>query len=133
MLATMVVAIEDLRSTQSKSEGQRDVAELQLVRDALVGDRVVITNRGKHLHTPVAKHLNRQRPQQIGRRPQRIDAEILTSIPGISNVSAGGLIVHMPELGTLTGSRAASLAPVTQEAGSWRGRSFVQGGRYHVR
>ena len=42
----------------------------------------------------------------------------------------------MPELGTLTGARAASLAglaPVTREPGSWKGRSFIQGGRHQVR
>ena len=152
VLATMAAAIEDLRPTQSKSEGQRDLAELQLVRDALVGDRVAITNRGKHLRTPVAKQLNKQRLKQIERQIKRIDAEIrrrlqaeealerqseiLTSIPGISDITAAGLIVHMPELGTLTGSRAASLAglaPVTRESGSWKGRSFIQGGRHHVR
>ena len=152
MLATMAAAIEDLRPTQSKSEGQRDLAELQLVRDALVADRVAITNRGKHLRTPVAKQLNKQRLKQIERQLKRIDAEIrkrlraeealerqseiLISIPGISDVTAAGLIVHMPELGTLTGSRAASLAglaPVTRESGSWKGRSFIQGGRHRVR
>ncbi len=152
MLATMAAAIEDLRPTHSKSEGQRDLAELQLVRDALVKDRVATTNRGKHLRTPVAKQLNKQRLKQIERQLKRIDAEIrkrlqaeealerqseiLTSIPGISDVTAAGLIVHMPELGTLTGSRAASLAglaPVTRESGSWKGRSFIQGGRHPVR
>ena len=63
-------------------------------------------------------------------------AEILTSIPGISDITAAGLIVHMPELGTLTGARAASLAglaPVTRESGSWKGHSFIQGGRHQVR
>ena len=152
MLAAMAAAIEDLRPTQAKSEGQRDLAELQLVRDALVGDRVAITNRGKHLRTSVAKQLNKQRLKQIERQLKRIDAEIrnrlraeealerqseiLTSIPGISDITAAGLIVHMPELGTLTGSRAASLAglaPVTRESGSWKGRSFIQGGRHPVR
>ncbi|MCE2398376.1 MAG: IS110 family transposase, partial [Gemmatimonadetes bacterium] len=62
--------------------------------------------------------------------------EILTSIPGIANVTAAGLITHMPELGSLTGPRAASLAglaPVTRESGSWKGRSFIQGGREKVR
>ena len=42
----------------------------------------------------------------------------------------------MPELGTLTGPRAASLAglaPVTRESGNWKGRSFIQGGRERVR
>ena len=42
----------------------------------------------------------------------------------------------MPELGTMTGPRAASLAglaPVTRESGTWKGRSFIQGGRERVR
>ena len=62
--------------------------------------------------------------------------EILTSIPGVSYVTAAGLIVHLPELGTLTAPRAASLAglaPVTRESGTWKGRSFIQGGREKVR
>ena len=63
-------------------------------------------------------------------------SEILTSIPSISDATVGGLIVHMPELGTLIGSSVASLAglaPVTRESGSWKGRRFIQGGRHHVR
>ena len=113
---------------------------------------VATTNRGKHLRTPVGKRLNQQRLKQIERQLKLIDAEIrqrlqgeealerraeiLTSIPGISGVTAAGLIVHLPELGTLTGARAASLAglaPVTRESGSWKGRSFIQGGRHRVR
>ena len=145
----MAASIEDLRPTPSKSEGQCNLAELQLVRDALVKDRVATTNRGKHLRTSVATQLNKQRLKQIERQIKRIDAEIrrrlqaeealehqaeiLTSIPGISDATAAGLIVHIPELGTLTGSSAASLAPVTRESGSWKGRSFIQGGRHHVR
>ena len=65
----------------------------------------------------MAKQLNKQRLKQIERQLKRIDAEIrkrlraeealerqseiLISIPGISDVTAAGLIVHMPELGTL--------------------------------
>ena len=152
MLASMTAATEDLRPTQAKSQGPRDLAELQLVRDAPVGDRVAITNRGKHLRTSVATQLNKQRLKQTERPLKRIDAEIrerpqadealerqseiLTSTPGVSHVTAAGLIVHMPELGTLTGSRAVSLAglaPVTRASGSWKGRSFIRGGRHHMR
>ena len=46
------------------------------------------------------------------------------------------LITHIPELGTLTGSQAASLAglaPLNRESGTWKGRSFIQGGRHKVR
>ena len=152
MLATMADAIADLRPTAAKSRSDRDLSELQLVRDALVGDRKSIGNRGKHLRHPVAKQLNKRRLAQIERQLKRVEAEIgklvearedlkrrfeiLTSIPGISNVTAAGLITHMPELGSLTGPRAASLAglaPVTRESGTWKGRSFIQGGREKVR
>ena len=127
----------------------RDLAELQLVRDALLGDRTAIGNRGKHLRHPVAKRLNQQRLAQIVKRVEAeirkiIDTredlkrrlEILTSIPGVSYVTAAGLLVHLPELGTLTAPRAASLAglaPVTRESGTWKGRSFIQGGREKLR
>ncbi len=148
----MAAAIEDLRPAQARSEGQRDLAELQQIRDALLKDRVATTNRGKHLRTPVGKRLNKQRLRQIERQLKVIDAEIrqrleaeealerraeiLTSIPGISDITAAGLIIHMPELGTLTGARAASLAglaPITRESGYWKGRGFIQGGRQRLR
>ena len=152
MLASMAAAIEDLRPTEARSEGQRALAELQQIRDALRKDRVATINRGKHLRTPMGKRLNKQRLRQVDRQLKLIDAEIrrrlgeektlerraeiLTSIPGISDITAAGLIVLMPELGTLTGARAASLAglaPITRESGHWKGRSFIQGGRHRVR
>ena len=151
-LATMADAIGDLRPVAAKSRSDRDLAELRLVRDALINDRKAIGNRGKHLRHSLAKRLNTQRLAQIERQLKQVNAEIakllkasadlrrrveiLTSIPGISDVTAAGLIVHMPELGTLTGPRAASLAglaPVTRESGTWKGRSFIQGGREKVR
>ena len=152
MLATMAAAIDNLRPTAAKSSSDRDLSELQLVRDALVGDRKAIGNLGKYLRHPVAKRLNKQRLAQIERQLKRVEVEtqkilesredlkrqfeILTSIPGVANITAAGLIAHMPELGTLTGPRAASLAglaPVTRESGTWKGRSFIQGGRENVR
>ncbi len=45
MLATMAAAVEDLRPTEARSEGQRDLAELQQIRDALRKDRVATINR----------------------------------------------------------------------------------------
>ncbi len=152
LLAIMASAIEDLRPTEARSEGQRELAELQLIRDALVRDRTAITNRGRNLRTPVGKRVTRQRLRQIDRQLKLVDAEIrqrigeeqemerraeiLTSIPGISDITAAGLIVHLPELGMLTRSRIASLAglaPVTRESGNWKGYSFIQGGRHRVR
>ena len=151
-LATMAGAIDDLRPTLAKSPTQRDLTELQMVRDSLVADWTAIGNRGKHLRHARAKSFNKLRLAQIKRQLKGVDAEIqkllrsdgtldrkseiLTSIPGISTLTAAGLIVHMPELGTMTGPQAASLAglaPVTRESGIWQGRSFIQGGRGKVR
>jgi transposase len=62
--------------------------------------------------------------------------EIPTSIPGIGDLTACALIIEMPELGTMDAGQAASLsglAPVTRQSGTWRGKSFIQGGRGSVR
>ena len=97
----------------------------------------------------MGKRVTKQRLRQIERQLNAIDAEIrrrldeektlerqaeiLTSIPRISDITAAGLIVLMPALGTLTGARAASLAglaPITWESEHWKGRSFIQSGRH---
>ena len=76
MLATMAAAIEELRPTEARSEGLRDLAELQQIRDALRKDRVPTLNRSRHLRTPVGKRLAKQRLRQIDRQLKLIDAEI---------------------------------------------------------
>ena len=60
-------------------------------------------------------------------------ARVLTSIPGIAQVTAAGLLSEMPELGRIDAKAAASLAPVTRESGEWKGRSFIRGGRARPR
>ena len=152
VLARMAETVHDLPLTPGCSQAQRDLVELQTARDALVDDRTAILNRGKHLRHPVLKDQNKNRRRQVERQLKRIDAEIkkllegddslarkaeiLTSIPGVSDITAAGLLARMPELGELTRSSAASLAglaPVTRESGAWKGRSFIQGGRHRVR
>ncbi len=66
----------------------------------------------------------------------RARLDILLSIPGIGAVTALALMVDMPELGTMDAKQAASLAglaPVTRQSGTWRGKSFIQGGRATLR
>ena len=61
---------------------------------------------------------------------------ILTSIPGIGETAAIGIIVEMPEIGSMMPKQAASLAglaPITRESGTWRGRSRIGGGRAGLR
>lgn len=150
--AQMAQAVENLRPLRKQSKPRRDLVELQAARDALVRDRTALLNRSRHVRHSLVRRLARDRLRQVERQVAHLDAEIkklvaedadlarraeiLTSIPGISHITAAGLLVHMPELGSLTAKTAGSLAglaPVTRESGAWRGTSWIQGGRRRLR
>ncbi len=133
-------------------ESLRELKELHVAREALVKDRTAAKNRAKALMLPVLKRHNAERLKQIERQLGAIEAEImeriqadpdltrrfsiLTSIPGISSLTAFALIIEMPELGTLEAGQAASLAglaPVPRQSGRWTGRAFIRGGRASLR
>jgi transposase len=66
----------------------------------------------------------------------REQEELLSSVPGVGDVTARTLLAELPELGTLTRRQIASLAglaPYTKQSGRWIGRSFIEGGRACVR
>lgn len=61
---------------------------------------------------------------------------ILISIPGIAKTTAFSMLIEMPELGTLGGKQAASLAglaPISRQSGKWQGKERIQGGRAFLR
>lgn len=62
--------------------------------------------------------------------------DLLASVPGIGKTIARTLLAELPELGTLNPKQIAALAglaPYTRQSGTWRGRSFIGGGRTVVR
>ena len=62
--------------------------------------------------------------------------DLLTSVPGIGDITAHALIADLPELGYLDRRRIAALvgiAPLNRESGRWRGRRMIGGGRPAVR
>ena len=62
--------------------------------------------------------------------------DLLTSVPGVGEITARTLIAGLPELGKLDRRRIASLvgvAPVNRDSGKMRGRRSVTGGRGDVR
>lgn len=66
----------------------------------------------------------------------RVRETLLSSVPGVGSVVARTLLAEMPELGTLDRRQIASLAglaPFTRQSGTWKGRSFIGGGRSRVR
>ena len=61
---------------------------------------------------------------------------LLTSVKGVGPAIARTLIAELPELGRLDRKQIAALAglaPFTRQSGTWRGKSFIGGGRTAVR
>jgi len=117
-----------------------------------VKDRTAAKNRGKFLTLSRLKRQNAQRLEQIDRQIATVEAAILgiveadaslagrfailTSIPGVSTITAFALLIEMPELGAFEAGQAANLAglaPSARQSGRWTGRSFIRGGHAHVR
>ena len=136
----------------ARSKALAELKELHIAREALVKDRTAAKNRAKIRTLALLKRQNAQRLDQIERQIAAIDAAILafieadaelanrfailTSIPGVSRITAFALLIEMPKLGTLEGRQAASLAglaPVARQSGRWTGRAFIRGGRASVR
>lgn len=135
-----------------RSQHLNRLKDLHMARQALVKDRTAAKNRAKTLSLPLLKRHNGERLKQIDRQMRAIEAEImnlikadadlarsfviLTSIPGVSTLTAFALLIDMPELGHLEANEAASLAglaPVARQSGQWRGRAFIRGGRANLR
>lgn len=151
MLARMGEALA-LQPREAANPKIRDLKELHVARQALVKDRTAAKNREKALTLPLLKRQNAQRLKEIERQLAGVEAAIealigadadlarrfaiLTSIPGVSKISAFALLIDMPELGALDAKQAASLAglaPITRESGNWKGRAFIRGGRASLR
>lgn len=151
MLAHMGTALQ-VGICAIPSKTQRDLKELQIARQALIKDRTAAKNRSKSLCVPLLKKQNDQRLRQINHNLEVIETamaslinkdqkmvrtfEILCSIPGIAKITAVTVLVEMPELGTLQSKAVASLAglaPFSRESGTWKGKSFIGGGRKFLR
>ena len=62
--------------------------------------------------------------------------DLLTSVPGVGDVTAHTLIADLPELGQLDRRRVAALvgvAPINRDSGQLRGKRTIAGGRIGVR
>jgi transposase len=151
MLARMGAMLE-LETRPARSAAWLALKELYIARAALVKDRTAAKNRAKILTLSLLKRQNAQRLEQIERQIAALEAAIsqiveadvglagrfaiLTSIPGLSNITAFALLIEMPELGALEAREAASLAglaPIARQSGRWTGRAFIRGGRASVR
>jgi transposase len=147
MLARMGMALE-LEVRPVSSEELNRLKDLHVARQALVKDRTAAKNRGKNLTLPLLKRQNTQRLKQIDAQIAAIEAEIKASIASDQNLAERLAIPaspqspplpcssKWPELGTMEGKQAASLAglaPVARQSRRWTGRAFIRGGRASLR
>jgi len=90
----------------------------------------------KTLKAQIAE-LDRDIDDSIKRSPiWRAADDLLTSVPGVGDVTAHTLISDLPELGQLDRRRLAALvgvAPINRDSGQMRGKRTITGGRADVR
>jgi transposase len=147
MLAKMGAVLE-LEAQKPTSENLHELKELMTAGRAPIKDQTAARTR---LATTTQSLIRRQinaRLLQITEQVQQIDAAmtnklahdeamsqqlaILVSIPGIAATTALTMLIEMPELGTLDGKQAASLAglaPISRQSGKWQGKERIRGGR----
>src|ERR1700729_1403659 len=147
MLARMGAVLE-LETRAPASKTVEALRELVNARDALIKDRVAALNRQAIAVSPLIKRQLAQRLRQIEAIDRRLKTlrnadsdlcqrfDILTSIPGVGEVTANVLVVETPELGRLEHAQAASLvglAPIPRDSGQTLGKRSIRGGRPRAR
>ncbi len=151
MLAKMGSLLE-LQADKPKSEMLHNLKGMTTARQALIKDRTAARARLATATHPLLRKQATQRLRQVERDIEQIDAtietiitsdktlsekaDILISIPGIAKITAFAMLIEMPELGSLSGKQAASLAglaPISRQPGKWQGKEHIQGGRACLR
>lgn len=151
-LIAVMAAQLDLPATPPPTQTTRDLKALHIARQGLIKDRTAARNRAQSHECSFPKSQAAARLRHVKAQLAALDAKIaaliagnrdlarrrtiLISIPGVSAVTAAALLAEAPELGTLEGKTAASLAglaPMTRQSGSWNGRAMIRGGRAHLR
>lgn len=151
MLARMGAVLQ-LEPHAPKPEYLNDLREMMTARRGLIKDRVAVKTRVQTTTQALLKRHLKERLAQVDKHLDQIDRAImerigqdeqlasrfgiLTSIPGISTITAFSMLIEMPELGSMTGKQAAclaGLAPISRQSGRWQGKERIQGGRAFLR
>jgi len=151
VLARMGAALQ-LEPQVPKVEYMSVLKEMMTARRGLIKDRVTVKTRMQTTTQALLKRHLKERLAQVAKQLKQVDQtimdllandepliarfEILTSIPGISKVTAFSMLIEMPELGTMSGKQAAclaGLAPISRQSGRWQGKERIRGGRAFFR
>ena len=151
MLAKLGAALDDLEPVAPQEAFLNRLGDLLVVRAKHVDARTMLKQVAKEVdgegeavvRTTIA-HLNEQiagleaaiEAVIVGDPEQAERYRILTSIPGVGEVTAAALLCWMPELGSLGRRQAAALigvAPFANDSGQHRGARHIRGGRRRPR
>ena len=140
------------RAVGKKHENQEELDQLVTRRRQLLGVRTAEKNRqamatSKFVFKSIQKILDQLKKEikstdaEIARLIKADDqwkgkSEILTSAPGIGEVSSSTLLAELPELGELNRKQISSLVglvPFNRDSGKMRGKRTIFGGRSSVR
>jgi transposase len=151
VIALFAEATQITPKTPVSSAGQalRDLVER---RRQLVVMRVAESNRKAQARLPRVKrdieaslrfldkqlaNLNKDLDQEIQKSPAWLEAKnLLTTVPGVGEITARVLVSELPELGALNREEIAclvGLAPFNRDSGKYRGKRSIKGGRAQVR
>lgn len=139
-------SVPELGAHAPKAEYLNVLKEFMTARRGLIKDRVTVRTRMQATTQSLLKRHLKERLAQVEKHIEQIDHaimellvqdeqliarfEILTSIPGISKVTAFSMLIEMPELGTMSGKQAAclaGLAPISRQSGRWQGKGTHPG------
>ena len=151
MLAAMAAAVE-LRPAEPADAALDGLRELVLAREQLVKDRTATRNRLNEASHPLLRTQLKRRLKQVRGQIKAVDAairaalaadpalarraEVLVSIPGVSQATAACLVAEVPELGSLSHKAIAclvGLAPFANQSGGRDGKRSIRGGRARPR
>ncbi len=132
-------------------EAEQDLKDLVRRRTQLLTLTVAEKNRlaraSKLVKADIQAHL-KELKARVKRLDQQIQAlmkqtksrrrrqKLLTSVPGIGEVTAAVVQAELPELGQLTHKQIARLvgvAPINRDSGKYRGKRSIHGGRTSIR
>jgi len=133
------------------SKEEKELEELITRRKQLMDFRIAELNRLKKVKGEIAKdieahvdwldnrvkEIDEQLNKSIENSPElKRKEELLTSVPGVGEVLSKTLLMHLPELGTLSNKKITSLvglAPFNKDSGKHKGKMRIFGGRKTVR
>jgi transposase len=134
------------------SEAMEELQELVRCRDAAVAARIALSNQLGAMSVAAAAHEIKRQIRAAETAIENLAAEIerriksdptlarrravLTSIPGVGDLTAAALIVSLGEIGSLSAKQVAQiagLAPIACDSGERTAPRHIAGGRPHLR